>query len=190
MFTISPAVAEYARLSDDLTLYYEQSGLGPQTIVFIPGWTMSTKVFERQLKHFADSKQFRAISYDPRGQGLSSKTLDGHTYQQHGRDLSAFIKKLGLNNIVIAGWSFGVLEMLSYINQFGTDNLKAVVIIDGAPKGLGKDNTKEWVWYSYDDNDKSRQSNTLDTLVAFEIKPKLYSISLSASLRFQMHFAY
>jgi non-heme chloroperoxidase len=62
--------------------------------VFIPGWTGATKVFERQFKHFEGSSRFRAIAYDPRGQGLSSKTLDGHTYQQHGRDLAAFIEKL------------------------------------------------------------------------------------------------
>jgi hypothetical protein len=42
-------------------------------------------VFERQLKHFEGSTRFRAIVYDPRGQDLSSKTLCGHTYAQHGR---------------------------------------------------------------------------------------------------------
>ncbi len=162
--SVSPAGAEYARLSADVSLYYEQAGNGPQTIVFIPGWTASSKMFERQLKHFAGSSRFRAISYDPRGQGLSTKTWEGHTYQQHGRDLAAFMEKLGLTNVVLVGWSYGVFEMLAYVNQSGITNLKAVVVIDGAPRGLGKDNTKEWVWASYEDKDKFRETSTLLTL--------------------------
>jgi non-heme chloroperoxidase len=162
--TVSPVKAEYAKLSDDLTLHYEQAGKGPQTILFIPGWMMSTKVFERQFKHFEASTRFRAIAYDPRGQGLSSKTLDGHTYQQHGRDLAAFIQKLGLKDVVLAGWSYGVFDMMAYVNQFGVGKVKAVVVIDGTPRGLGTDNTKEWVWVSQDDKDKFRETYTIQTL--------------------------
>jgi Predicted hydrolases or acyltransferases (alpha/beta hydrolase superfamily) len=164
LVAVSPAKAEYAKLSDELTLHYEQAGQGPETILFIPGWTMSTKVFERQFKHFEASTRFRAIAYDPRGQGLSSKTLDGHTYQQHGRDLAAFIEKLRLNDVVLAGWSYGVLEMMAYVNQFGAAKVKAVVVIDGTPRALGKDNTKEWVWVSLDDKDKFRENYTIQTL--------------------------
>jgi non-heme chloroperoxidase len=164
LISVAPVYAEYLKVSDDLTLHYEQAGKGPTTILFIPGWTMSTKVFERQIEHFRASTRFRAITYDPRGQGLSSKTLDGHTYRQHGRDLAAFIDRLALNNIVLAGWSNGVLEMMAYVNQFGTSKLKALVLLDGTPKALGKDNTKEWVWYSFDDQDRSRKKLTIDVL--------------------------
>lgn len=173
LIALSPVKAEHARLSDDLTLHYRQAGHGPEIILFIPGWTMSSQVFERQLEHFEASTRFRAIAYDPRGQGLSSKTLDGHTYQQHGRDLAAFIEKLGLGNIVLAGWSNGVLEMMAYIHQFGPANLKAVVIIDGTPRALGRDNTREWVWVSADDKDKLREDFTIQTLEnrpAFNVK--------------------
>lgn len=124
----TPARAEYARLSADISLYYEQAGNGPQTIVFIPGWTASSRMFERQLKHFEGSTRFRAIAYDPRGQGLSTKTWEGHTYQQHGRDLAVFIQNFGLTKVVLVGWSYGVFEMLAYVNQFGISNLKAVVV--------------------------------------------------------------
>jgi non-heme chloroperoxidase len=165
---MSPVNAEYAKLSDDLTLHYEQAGKGAQTILFIPGWMMSTNVLERQLKHFEASTRFRAIAYDPRGQGLSSKTLDGHTYQQHGRDLAAFIQKLGLKDVVLAGWSYGVFEMMAYVNQFGVGKVKAVVVIDGTPRGLGTDNTKEWIWIRLDDKDKFRETYTIQTLEMLE----------------------
>jgi pimeloyl-ACP methyl ester carboxylesterase len=158
------ASAEYLKISDTFTIHYEQSGNGDIPIIFIPGWTMSTKVYARQLEHFADSDRFRAITYDPRGQGLSTKTLEGHTYQQHGRDLKAFMDKLNLSGVVLAGWSWGVLDQFAYINQSGAENLKAAIIIDGSPKSTGLDNSTDWVWYRKDDADGFRQWFTMGPL--------------------------
>ena len=144
--------AEYVAVSNDLTIHYEQAGKGDITIIFIPGWTMSTDVFVHQLAHFEGSAKFRAITYDPRGQGRSSKTMEGHTYQQHGRDLAAFIDKLELKNIILAGWSYGVQEQLAYINQFGSDKLVGMITIDSGPDVTGA-TRDEWVWYLNDDSD-------------------------------------
>ena len=149
---IGSASAEYAKLSSDLTIHYEQAGAGDTTIIFIPGWLMSTEVFEHQLAHFKNSKKFTALTYDPRGQGRSTKTMEGHTYQQHGRDLAAFIEKLGLKNVILAGWSYGVTEQLSYLNQFGAGNIKAMILIDTGPDTTGA-SRDEWVWYLNDDSD-------------------------------------
>ncbi len=149
----SSAKAEFVTLSTDLTIHYEQSGEGDTTIIFIPGWTMSTDVFVHQLAHFEGSTKFRAITYDPRGQGLSSKTVEGHTYQQHGRDLAALMEKLDLNNVILAGWSYGVTEQLAYLNQFGSGKLRGMVMIDTGPNVSGA-SYDEWVWYLNDDSDE------------------------------------
>lgn len=160
----TPALGEYAKLSPDLTLYYEEAGAGRLAIVFIPGWTMSSEVFERQLAYFDDSTRYRAIAYDPRGQGRSSKTLDGHTYQQHGRDLAALIDHLALDDVVLIGWSSGVNDQMAYVNQFGADKLRGLVLLDGTPRATGDDNTKEWVWYRRDDRDHARGQFTVPLL--------------------------
>ena len=152
LFICSNAAAEFVKLSDDLTIHYEQSGSGDTTIIFIPGWLMSTDVFVHQLAHFEGSTKFRALVYDPRGQGRSSKPVEGHTYQQHGRDLAALIDKLELNNIILAGWSYGVTEELAYLNQFGADKLKGMILIDTGPDTAGASHD-EWVWYLNDDSD-------------------------------------
>src|SRR6056297_3582716 len=115
----STAHADYVSLDNGLTMHYETSGNGETPIIFIPGWMMSTEVFEHQLKHFEGSETYTAIAYDPRGQGRSSKTVEGHTYQQHGRDLAAFLDKLELDKVILAGWSYGVTEQLAYLDQFG-----------------------------------------------------------------------
>lgn len=44
------------RIDDELSLYYETSGRGATTVLLIPGWTMTTAVFERQLELFAGSE--------------------------------------------------------------------------------------------------------------------------------------
>jgi pimeloyl-ACP methyl ester carboxylesterase len=140
-------------ISDDLTLRYESAGSGDTTILFVPGWAMSAEVFERQLEAFDGSTEYRFVTFDPRAQGESSQTQDGHFYQQHGRDLNDFIEALDLENIVLGGWSFGGNAALAYVDQFGTDRLSGFVMIDAAPKARGADNTTEWVWYRYDDSD-------------------------------------
>ena len=146
------ARAEYLEISRDLTIHYEQAGEGDMTIIFIPGWTMSTEVFVHQLAHFEGSTRFRAVSYDPRGQGRSSKPVEGHTYQQHGRDLAVFMERLGIEKVILAGWSYGVQEQLAYVNQFGADKLKGMILIDSGPDVAGA-TYDEWVWYLNDDSD-------------------------------------
>jgi non-heme chloroperoxidase len=143
--------SHFIEISDTFTIHYETAGRGDITIVFIPGWTMTTRAFQHQLAHFAGSDDFTALTYDPRGQGLSTKTTEGHYYEQHGRDLHALIEALGLDRIVLAGWSYGTLDQLAYVDQFGAEKLVGLIMIDGTPKSKGTDFTKEWVWWGTKD---------------------------------------
>lgn len=161
----APAHAEYAKISDDLSLHYEKSGHGPVPIVFVPGWTMSSEVFKKQFEHFADSDKFTFYSFDPRGQGLSSHTEGGHFYEQRGRDLKGFLDVLGLKKVVLAGWSYGALDVSSYLHQSGIENLSAFILIDGTPRPVGDDNTREWVWYNRTDSDQFREFFTMPVLL-------------------------
>ncbi len=158
------AEAETVKVSDDLTLHYEAAGDGDRVILFVPGWGMSAEVFEHQLKHFEGSSEFRAIAYDPRSQGQSTQTAGGHHYDQRGADLHALIEALGLENITLVGWSYGVLDQFAYLDQQGTDKLDAAVIVDGTVRTVGEDNTREWVWYARSDADGYRQWYTMAPL--------------------------
>lgn len=153
LFAASAAGADTVELSGDLTIHYETAGQGDTTVLFVPGWAMSTEVFEKQLDAFEGSTEYKFVTYDPRGQGESSQTAGGHFYQQHGRDLNEFIEALNIENVVLGGWSFGGNAALAYVDQFGTDRLSGFMMIDAAPKSRGPDNTSDWVWYSYDDAD-------------------------------------
>ena len=48
---------DFVKVSDDLTIHYLTAGAGNQVILLVPGWTMTSRVFERQLNHFEETRQ-------------------------------------------------------------------------------------------------------------------------------------
>ena len=136
--------SNYIRVSPDLELYYVEAGTGTP-MIFIPGWCGTTEFFEQyQIPHF--SKNYRVISYDPRSQGRSTRTLENNNYIQHGKDLKAFIDALELKDVILAGWSAGSNEIYAYLRMFGMDNIKACIFIDQTPKSLVTQKG-DWGWF-------------------------------------------
>ena len=127
-------------LSDELALSYLEYGTG-RPVIFIPGWTYTAKVFERNLPAFA--RRYRVLAYDPRSHGDSSVTAGGNNYDQHGADLHEFITRLGIENCIIAGWSMGVSAAYSYFEKHGTGNVRGFISIDEPPK-IMKENGSDW----------------------------------------------
>lgn len=111
-------------------LYYEEDGSG-QPIVFLHGAAAGLRYFEPQLTGLSD--EHRAIAFDFRGHGRSEKTELGHTLPQHARDLRAVLDALDLDDVVIVGWSMGAIVSWEYVDQFGTDRIRALVDVDMEP---------------------------------------------------------
>ena len=118
-------------VADDVNLRVLRAGAGTP-LVMLPGWTCSADFFVHQLTGLADD--FEVIAIDPRGQGGSSKPLTGNTFEQRGHDLAALVDALGLDRFALLGWSFGVLDALSYIRSHGTARIERLVIVDETPK--------------------------------------------------------
>ena len=128
--------SKYFQIAPGVELHYLEKGSG-KPLLFIPGLTFAGEIFKAQLEYF--SKQYRVIAIDPRGQGLSAKTVDGNDYLTHGRDVAALMDGLDLHDVVLVGWSTGNLEVWSYIQQFGKSKLRAAVTIDMSPLPLSPD---------------------------------------------------
>lgn len=139
--SVNPKPGSYIEIDPGVELYYEERGSG-QPIIFIPGWTFTTEVFQHQLEHYGQSR--RAITFDPRSHGRSTVTPHGNDYNTHGADLAKLIAALELKDVVLVGWSFGCLNSWAYVRQAGLDNVKAVVSVDLSPKPLSTDPT-DWV---------------------------------------------
>jgi non-heme chloroperoxidase len=129
--------------SDGVKLHYLEAGSGP-TIVFVPGFTAPAEIWEPQLAHFAATH--RVVALDPRSQGRSEKTTEGHHLVRRGKDIGELIEHLGAAPAVVVGWSLGVLEILTYAREFGTDPFRGVVLVDmflGVDEGLGEQHPYE-----------------------------------------------
>jgi len=98
-------------------------------ILLVPGWTMAALIWEKQIEHF--SKVTRVVAMDPRSQGESTKTTEGLYPDVRAKDIKAVVDQLRLSPVVLVGWSMGVNEVASYINQFGNDGVAGVVLVDG-----------------------------------------------------------
>jgi pimeloyl-ACP methyl ester carboxylesterase len=103
------------------------------------------------MVHFA--KRYHVLTYDPRSQGRSSKTLENNHYIQHGRDLNAFIEALNLKDVVLVGLSFGCLDLYAYFRNFGLKNVRAAVFIDQMPRAVAK---QKGEWAEFADHSEAR----------------------------------
>lgn len=129
------AESKFFTVDPDVQIHYWDKGEG-DALVFIPGLTFSGEIFKQQIEHFGD--RYRVIAIDPRGQGLSTKTVHGNDYVTHGSDLVKLVDGLGLENVVPVGWSTGNLEVWSYLEQ-SDYAARGAVTIDMSPLPLSED---------------------------------------------------
>ncbi len=132
---------KFVEVEPGVDLYVEEKGSG-MPLIFIPGWTFTTELFDHQVSHFAEN--YRVIAYDPRSHGRSSTTLEGNNFTTHGTDLVKLMEALDVSGAVLVGWSFGSLIAWEAVKQAGTDNLKGIVTVDLSPKTLSV-NESDWV---------------------------------------------
>lgn len=118
----------FIKTADGVHIHYIEAGQG-RPLVFIPGWTMPAWIWQKQID--ALSKKYRVIAVDPRSQGDSDKPAYGHLPESRARDYKQLVDQLGLKQPVLIGWSMGCGELLSYVEQFGEDNISGLVLVDG-----------------------------------------------------------
>ncbi|MBI5611873.1 MAG: alpha/beta hydrolase [Gammaproteobacteria bacterium] len=119
----------FFRTSDGVRLHYLMEGQGP-TVVFVPGWTMPAEIWAPQIAHFAG--RYRVVALDPRSQGRSEIAKSGHEAARRARDIHELLDAIQAERAVLVGWSLGVLEALAYVDQFGSDRLNALVLVDNS----------------------------------------------------------
>ena len=139
----------YFLTSDGVKLHYLEAGSGP-AIVFVPGFPAPAEIWEPQLAHFAATH--RVVALDPRSQGRSEKTTEGHHLVRRGKDIGELIEHLGAAPATVVGWSLGVLALLTYVREFGTDLFRGVVLVDmrlGVDEELGEPHPSEPKWRTW-----------------------------------------
>ncbi len=66
---------------DGVRVYWERYGDSSPTILFLPSWTiMHSRLWKAQLPYFG--RHFRALAFDPRGNGLSDHPTEPSAYSE------------------------------------------------------------------------------------------------------------
>jgi non-heme chloroperoxidase len=99
------------------------------SLLFVPGVMMPAWIWEKQLEYF--SKNYKVVAIDPRSQGDSEQSTEGHYAFSLAKDIKAVVDELKLQPLVLIGWSLAVPEVVNYAAHFGSKGLIGLVLVDG-----------------------------------------------------------
>lgn len=119
-------------MPDGLPIFYVDEGeRAAEALFLIHGEPTSTRFWSRNIPDLAT--RFRVVAIDVRGRGESGKTDEGHTIAQYARDVRDVMHALGLESVIIVGWSLGASIAWNFIDQFGSERLAGFVNVDQPP---------------------------------------------------------
>ncbi len=113
---------------DGVKIYYEVYGEGPETMVFLPPWSIvHSRVYKAQLPYF--SERFRCIAFDARGNGKSDRPADvaAYTIDQNVADALAVMDATEAGKAILLGLSFGGMHAC-VLAAYHPDRVKAAIL--------------------------------------------------------------
>jgi len=120
----------------DIRIHFNDHGSG-QPIVLIHGYPLDGNSWERQERVLLEAG-YRCISYDRRGFGRSSQPTTGYDYDTIAADLNALLDHLGLDDVVLAGFSMGTGEVTRYLGTYGSGRVRKAALFGVIPPFLLK----------------------------------------------------
>ncbi len=116
---------------DGKHIYYEDYGSGDSAVILVHGWGMSVRVWDYTLPALSAAGH-RVVMLDHRGCGQSSKDFSDMGIEAIAGDVVALVEHLGLERVVLNGWSMGGAVVVSAASQLG-DRCSGVVLTCAAP---------------------------------------------------------
>lgn len=121
------------KLSNKEELYYEDTGAGDDVLVMMHGWTSTHTVYDEPVELLKGTA--RCITYDHRGHGKSKEANGEHvTMETLASDLHELLVGLDLDAVTLVGWSMGAGVAMTYLEKYGTERLRQIVLCDMTPK--------------------------------------------------------
>ena len=126
--------------ADGTGINYSVMGEG-KPILFVPGWSCSTRFFDKNLEPL--SATFKVVAVDLRGHGESDKPDHGYRISRFAMDIRELLDHLGLENVTAVGWSMGASILWSYLELFGSHRIARLVSVDQSPAQYF---APDWKW--------------------------------------------
>jgi non-heme chloroperoxidase len=132
----APAFKPFAvKTPDGLTISAQEWGnpAGPE-IVFIHGFMQSHLSWSKQFDSVL-AREFRLVSYDVRGHGMSDKPLEARFYNEtapFADEVAAVLDTAQLKRPVLVGWSYGGRIIADYLKKYGDSRLAGIDFVAAA----------------------------------------------------------
>lgn len=110
---------------------YDPNPAGKETVLLIHGWPLSHKIFEYQ-EALLLNQGYRIVTLDLRGFGNSQMPASGYCYDRMAGDIYDVIRKLGLCNFILGGFSMGGAIILRYMRLFQGYGVKKLMLFAAA----------------------------------------------------------
>jgi len=122
----------YLTLSDGCPLWYSDEGEGP-VMVMLQGLQFPCGYFWQKVTAPLAAHN-RVLTIDMRGQGLSGKSIGGHTIAGNADDLAEALAILGLEKVLLLGVAYGGMVALTYLQRHGGVRLRALCLSEMTPR--------------------------------------------------------
>jgi pimeloyl-ACP methyl ester carboxylesterase len=111
-------------------VYYESHGQGSSAVVLVHGWGMNVRAWDNVLPPLLEAGH-RVVMLDHRCCGQSDKDFDDPGISAIAGDVVALVAQLGLDSVVLNGWSLGGAVVVEAASRLG-EQCRAVVLTGGA----------------------------------------------------------
>jgi pimeloyl-ACP methyl ester carboxylesterase len=106
----APVVSGETRSADGARISYDVRGTGDPAIVLVHGWTNTREIWGEHPSTL--SRTHRVVTLDLAGHGESAPDRPEWTMDAFGEDVVAVVEQLGLERVVLVGFSMGGAAVL------------------------------------------------------------------------------
>lgn len=112
-----------------MLVHYQNFGVGSEAVVLVHGWSCDYSFWRLQAPVLA--KQWRVITVDLPGHGLSDKPMIEYTQDMFARSVAAVMEHAGVEKAVLVAHSMGYGVARSFCRKYAA-KVKGLIILDGA----------------------------------------------------------
>lgn len=115
-------------MTDGAQVDVRDTGGDGDVVLLLHGWSQSRATWDRLVPEL--SGDFRVVSIDQRGHGVSPTPAHGARIARLAKDVHEVLAELDIHTAHAIGHSMGASVLWSFIDQFGTSALSSLVVVD------------------------------------------------------------
>ena len=127
---------------DGAEIYYAEQGTGTP-LVYVPGYLDTVETSQSLMARW--SERFRCVMFDHRGFGQTPAAPVAGV-EQSARDFHDLLEFLDLRDVFFVGYSMGGSVAFSYFDQFGSDRIGRLALVDTTPKLINEEDWNLGLW--------------------------------------------